>query len=129
MLKTLIFFLFGCSLYFGQSSGVSALTLEGDGTKTTSTSGQGSGSGNNLPNLLVVQNGNNLIVSLNRPEAKFNSYSLYNGSGMAIFEDRQIRPANSYSIDMSNLKPGHYFITVEVITPTFLSISRPFIKL
>ncbi len=129
MLKTLIFFLFGCSLYFGQISATSISTLEGDGTKTTSTSGQGSGSGNNLPNLLVVQDGNDLRISLTRSEARFNSYSLYNGAGMAILEDQTIRPTNSYSIDISNLKPGNYYISVEVIAPTYISISKPFIKL
>ncbi|MCU7617420.1 hypothetical protein NZ698_09435 [Chryseobacterium sp. PBS4-4] len=103
-------------------------TLEGDGTKVKSSSGEGSGSGNNLPNLLVVRDGNNLRISLTRSDARFNSYSLYSGSGVTICEDQQIRPTNSYLIDISNLRPGIHYISVDVITPTNINISESFIK-
>lgn len=129
MLKSLMFFLFGCSLYFGQNNVSSVSIAEGDGTKTTSTSGQGSGSGNNMPNLVVVQDGGSLKLFLSRSEAKFNSFSLYGTSGMVIADDQKIRPTNSYSVDISNLKPGNYYISVEVVTPMYLSISQQFIKL
>jgi len=129
MLKTVLFFLFGCSLYFAQTTAGSSATLEGDGTKVKTSSGEGSGSGNSFPNLTVVQDGSSLRLFLTRAEAKFNNYSIYNTTGMAITENQNIRPTNSYSLDVSTMKPGHYYISVEVVTPANISITQQFIKL
>ena len=125
MLKTVIFFLFGCSLCFGQSSQVSVFTLEGDGTKTTSTSGQGSGTS---PFAIIINQSakNDLNIYLMPSDTQFSKYTIYDLSGN-VKKAQQISPTNSCSIDVSNLTPGNYLIKVEAVSSAI--VTKLFIKM
>lgn len=143
MLKTILFLLFGCSLYFGQNVANTASssnqnnsectnctmnlnTPEGDGTKATSTSGQGSGTLSNEVNLNTQQVGSDLYIYLMPQNRKFTTYTIYDLSGN-LKKEQQIHPTNSYSINVSNLSPGNYLIYVEVVSPN-VSITKLFNK-
>lgn len=136
MLKTLIFFLFGCSFYFGQSNGTLVTreaTLEGDGTKVTSTSGQGGGvpydsGGVTYPNISIgtQQLRSDLYVFLNQQDKSFARYKIYDISGN-LKKDQIIGATNSYYVDISSLSPGNYLIYVEVVSP-HIAITQLFTK-
>jgi hypothetical protein len=133
MLKTTLFFLFGCSLYFGQSIATTGLpnqadsactncpmnmnTAEGDGTRASNNGGGGSGTLSDAVSLATEQTGNNLNIYLMPFQRKFTTYIIYDLSGN-VKKEQQIPPTNSYSIDVSNLSPGNYLIEVEVASPS-----------
>lgn len=146
MLKTVIFFLFGCSLCFGQNavttgvssrqtstnydttSGANSITntsLEGDGTKTTSTSGQGSGTS---PFAIIINQSakNDLNIYLMPSDMQFTKYTIYDLSGN-VKKTQQISPTNSCSIDVSNLAPGNYLIKVEAVSSAI--VTKLFVKM
>lgn len=126
MLKTLIFFLFGCSLYFGQISATSIPTLEGDGTKVKSSSGQGSGT--DPFGIMINQSAkNDLNIYLMPAEVQFTKYTIYDLSGN-LKKTQQISPTNSYSIDVSNLAPGNYLIKVEAVSPSAI-VTKLFVRI
>lgn len=143
MLKTTLFFLFGCSLYFGQSIAntgspsnqanpectdcpMNLNTTEGDGTRTTSSPGQG---GTSNFSLMTQQVGNHLNIQLMPQDKEIITYMIYDVSASSLTKDKriEIHPTNSYSIDISNLNPGNYLITV-VEALSNESISRSFSK-
>lgn len=140
MLKTIIFFLFGCSFYLGQSNGISILALK-DGTKTTSTSGEGSGTQgtgtstqqqqqqqliNEINELKVYLDQSNLNMFLSQQDKKFSKYRIYDISGNLKRE--QVIPAtNTYTVNISNLSSGNYLVIVNE-TQSNTGISRSFIK-
>lgn len=142
MLKTIIFFLFGCSFYLGQSNGMSILALK-DGTKTTSTSGEGSGTQgtgtstqqqqqqqqqliNEINELKVYLNQSNLNMFLSQQDKKFSKYRIYDISGN-LKREQVISATNTYTVDISNLSSGNYLVIVnEALSNT--GISRSFIK-
>lgn len=138
MLKTIIFFLFGCSFYLGQSNGMSILALK-DGTKTTSTSGEGSGTQGTgtstqqqqqqqqlINELKVYLNQSNLNMFLSQQDKKFSKYRIYDISGN-LKREQVISATNTYTVDISNLSSGNYLVIVnEALSNT--GISRSFIK-
>jgi hypothetical protein len=152
MLKTAIFFLFGCSLYFGQSlagssssqnnnsSGCTNCPINvgggpGNGTQASTTDG-GSGtqpdSGSTQQyqqarsNLNIYLNQGNLNLSLNQSDNKFNRYKIYDGSGN-LKRDQIISATNSYTVDISDLSSGNYLIVV-IETPSNTGLSKLFVK-
>jgi len=153
MLKTTLFFLFGCSLYLGQTikatrissnqtdnsgySGFSANRETAEGVRAQN-SGGGEGTGPNNPpttgstqqqvrsDLNVYLNQGNLSVSMNQPDNKFNRYMIYDGSGN-LKRDQIISATNSYTVDISNLSSGNYVIVVNE-TPSNTSVSKLFLK-
>lgn len=140
MLKTIIFFLFGCSFYLGQSNGISILALK-DGTKTTSTSGEGSGTQgtgtstqqqqqqeliNEINELKVYLDQSNLNMFLSQQDKKFSKYRIYDISGN-LKREQIISATNTYTVDISNLSSGNYLVIVnEALSNT--GISKSFIK-
>ena len=144
MLKTILFFLFGCSLYFGQrvaNTGFSASQVnsecnncgmnlnnnpEGDGTKATGTNGQGSGTTSDEVDLITKQVGNHLNIQLIPQWRSFTTFIIYDSYGN-VKKEQQIQPTNSYSIDISDLASGDYSIDVEVVSP-HTTITQSFIK-
>lgn len=140
MLKTIIFFLFGCSFYLGQSNGMSILALK-DGTKTTSTSGEGSGTQgtgtstqqqqqqeliNEINELKVYLDQSNLNMFLSQQDKKFSKYRIYDISGN-LKREQIISATNTYTVDISNLSSGNYLVIVnEALSNT--GISKSFIK-
>lgn len=134
MLKIVLFFLFGCSLYFGQRVGNTGLSAsqvnsecnncgmnlnnnpEGDGTKATGTSGQGSGTTSDEVSLITEQVGNHLKIQLMPQWRSFTTFIIYDSSGN-VKKDQQIQSTNSYSVDISDLVSGNYLIEVEVVSP------------
>ncbi len=140
MLKTIIFFLFGCSFYLGQSNGMSILALK-DGTKTTSTSGEGSGTQgtgtstqqqqqqqliNEIYELKVYLDQSNLNMFLSQQDKKFSKYRIYDISGN-LKREQIISATNTYTVDISNLSFGNYLVIVnEALSNT--GISKSFIK-
>jgi len=140
MLKTIIFFLFGCSFYLGQSNGISILALK-DGTKTTSTSGEGSGTQgtgtstqqqqqqeliNEINELKVCLDQSNLNMFLSQQDKKFSKYRIYDISGN-LKREQIISATNTYTVDISNLSSGNYLVIVnEALSNT--GISKSFIK-
>ncbi len=143
MLKTTLFFLFGCSLYFGQSISstgtisnqnnpscsncpINLNTAEGDGTRATNNSGSGSGTTSNEVNLITDQVGNQLKVQLMPQWRNFTTFVIYDLSGN-VKKDQQIHPTNAYSIDISDLPSGNYLIEAEVVSPP-ITITQYFTK-
>ena len=137
MLKTIIFFLFGCSFYLGQSNGMSILALK-DGTKTTSTSGEGSGTQgtgtstqqqqqqqliNEINELKVYLDQSNLNMFLSQQDKKFSKYRIYDISGN-LKREQIISATNTYTVDISNLSSGNYLVIVnEALSNTGISKS------
>ncbi|RZJ48984.1 MAG: T9SS type A sorting domain-containing protein [Flavobacterium sp.] len=139
MLRTTIFFLFGCSFFFGQTNGIPIVNLK-DGTKTTSTSGEGSGSQgsgistslqqqeliNEINELKVYMNQSNLSMSMSQQDKKFNGYRIYDISGN-LKREQVVSATNSYTVDISNLSSGNYLVIVtETLSNT--GVSKLFIK-
>lgn len=151
MLKTTIFFLFGCSLYFGQSLPTTGSTssnqnnncnctanlntMGGDGTRASNSdggsgsqpdSGTGSQQQQARSDLNVDLNQGNLRVFFNQQDRKFNRYVIYDISGN-LKKEQIISSTNSYTIDISNLSSGNYLIVVAEY-PSNTGISRLFVK-
>lgn len=133
MLKTTIFFLFGCSLYFGQST-ANLNSIEGDGTRASNSDG-GSGSQPNSgtvsqqqvrSDLNVDLNQGNLRMFLNQQDRKFNIYRIYDISGN-LKREQIISPTNSHTVDISNLSSGNYLIVVTE-SPSNTGMSKLFVK-
>lgn len=137
MLKTTILFLFGCSLYYGQSVATAPsnnqanttactncppdLNKDTDGTRVKNTDG-GNGSGNGMPDLIVVPVGNDLRVSLSKPGVRFIRYFMFNTSDIEV-KNQIVAATNSYSVDISGFNPGHYYLTVELESHHYLTKS------
>lgn len=134
MLKTVIFFLFGCSLYFGQiipttgvptaESATSTLDLK-DGTRTTDTPGQG-GHPSTMISLYNEPGGNSLRVSINPEDKKFESYIIVDQYGV-VKKQGKTSVTNSCSIDISSLSSGNYWIQIEMVSPYEIA-SKKFLK-
>ncbi|GAA5090955.1 hypothetical protein GCM10023210_17820 [Chryseobacterium ginsengisoli] len=129
MLKSLIFCFLGSVLCFGQtrneSSNSDVLREEAIEIKV-----KGNGGGIDSEMLMLVIDDHtrrdNLTISLSKPSVLFYKYLIYDMSDN-LKKQQIITPASSHSINISDLTPGDYRITV--ITSQYnVEISNYFTK-
>lgn len=135
MLKTTIFFLFGCSLYFGQSikaTGISSNQNNSPANRETveGVKAQNSGGGEGAGPFAIIINQTtkkeDLNIYLMPSDTQFSKYTIYDLSGN-VKKTQQISPTNSCSIDLSNLIPGNYLIKVEAVSSAI--VTKLFVKM